>query len=173
MCVCWQSTHAVTTASTAFQLVPPLVRVRGGPGTALAHSCGSRSLVCHIAALARAIRICASTHTSVCDSMAHSFAPAGRGFSSWGCVSSSLTSLTLTGCSKLTDEGLAALAAVLGPQLQDLGLPGCRGVTDAGVGALQVATNLRTLNLASNKGLSGRCVVLCLWSSIAYFSVNP
>jgi hypothetical protein len=101
------------------------------------------------------------THPHTClffASVAQRCAPAGSSLGSWGCAAASLTSLTLTGCSNLTDGGLAALAAALGPQLQELGLPGCRGVTDAGLGALRVATNLRTLNLASNRGLTGRCV---------------
>ena len=79
----------------------------------------------------------------------------GHGFSSWQGLSA-LTSLTLTGCSGLTDAGLAALAAAVGGRLQQLGLPGCRGLSDEGVGALAVATNLRSLNLSSNRGLTGR-----------------
>lgn len=66
---------------------------------------------------------------------------------------------------------MTAVAAALGPQLQELGLPGCRGVADAGVGALQVATNLRTLNLASNRGLTGRCVCFYV-SGVALFPLS-
>lgn len=96
---------------------------------------------------------------------------AGTGFSSWGSVSA-LTSLTLTGCSGLTDSGLAALAAALGPQLHELALPGCRGLTDEGVGALEVATNLRTLNLSSNRGLSGRYVPCVLVGSLCLHNIG-
>jgi hypothetical protein len=94
------------------------------------------------------------TGLRTCDLLAcHSFT--GSGFSSWSGLSS-LTHLSLTGCSGLTDSGLAAVAGSLGGQLQELQLPGCRGVSDEGVAKLAVMTGLRTLNLSSNRALSGR-----------------
>lgn len=53
------------------------------------------------------------------------------------------------------------MAAAVGQQLQELGLPGCRGVGDEGVAALAAMTNLRKLNLSSNRELSGRYVYVC------------
>jgi hypothetical protein len=105
--------------------------------------------LCLPACVAPCVRLC----------LLHCVLP-GSGFSSWSGLSS-LTHLSLTGCSGLTDTGLVAVAGSLGGQLQELHLPGCRAVSDEGVAALAVMTGLRTLNLSSNRALSGRWVWCC------------
>ncbi|KAA0160842.1 hypothetical protein FNF31_04100 [Cafeteria roenbergensis] len=60
-----------------------------------------------------------------------------------------LSALTLTGCHRITDDGVAALARRFGASLQALHLSGCRAVGDASLSALaEHCFGLQELSLA-------------------------
>lgn len=68
-----------------------------------------------------------------------------------------LKHLDLSGCGRLTDAGLAAVARL--SQVESLDLRWCEGVTDAGVGLLAVLPSLRELYFVGCRGVSNDAVL--------------